>query len=483
MSVNLRASPGRIVVVGAGPVGLVAAIAFARALPQAIITVIATPDDPAALADRLPVASPRALSWLATLGLDEAALIAAGATHRVGERFDWGATSFALGQGEGVPSVAGAALHQLWLAHGAGGRFDALVPGAALAGTERFVIGDGDPRSLLTRVDHGLRIDPMRGRALLAARARGLRVAMVDGAGLRVEREAAGVAALVLADGTRVSADLFVDAGGPAGPLLPVADDWIDWRGALPIDRLLLASGAGRPSPTDSYGAGATGWTGTWPLMDRTLTGFAYAATHTNDARALRQFGRTGAERIVLAPGRRAEPFRGNVLMLGDGAAVVGPLGLHGFSLACAQIALAMELMPAGEPLLIAEYNRRATMQADRVSEYVASFYHAARPRGGEFWHPLRSGPVPAGLAAVLAQFGQRGTLPPMEEEMIAKGDWTQTLIGLGIRPVRADPIALSVPATTAIAALEQLRGAIAALPGRLPPYPEYLMALQRGRA
>lgn len=291
----------------------------------------------------------------------------------------------------------------------------------------------------------------------------------------------------MLADGTRVTADLFVDAGGPAAPLLPVADDWIDWREALPVDRLLWASGAARPSPADRYVAQATGWSATWPLADRTVTGFAYAAARTGDTRALRQAGRAGlgvgAERIVLAPGRRARPFVGNVLMLGDAAAAVGPLGLHGFSLACAQIALAMELMPAGEPLLIAEYNRRATMQADRVADYVAGFYHAARARGGEFWHPLRGGAMPAGLAAVLAQFGQRGTLPPMEEEMIAKGEWIQALIGLGIRPVRADPIAVSVPATTAIAALAQLRGAVAALPGRLPPYPDYRAAMRGRRA
>ena len=85
-------------------------------------------------------------------------------------------------------------------------------------------------------------------------------------------------------------------------------------------------------------------------------------------------------------------------------------------------------------------------------------------------------------LATALAQFGQRGTLPPLEEEMVPQAAWQQALIGLGVRPVRADPLALSVPRASAVAALTQLRNAVAALPAGLPAYPEYLMAAQRGR-
>jgi tryptophan halogenase len=485
MTGNRRAPPRTIAIVGAGPVGLVAAIALARALPQASVTLIATPEDPAALADRLPVATPRALAFLAVLGIDQRALIGAGGTHRIGERFGWGEVSFALGCSEGAPAPAGVALHQLWLAHGAHGRFDTLVPAATLAAADRFALPDNDLRSLLSRVDHGVRLDPVRGRALLAAHAGRLRVATMTSAVVRVERTEDGVGAVTLADGRRIVADLFVDASGPGAVLAPDRADRIDWGAALPVDRLLLTTGPGRPSPADTYSATTTGWTATWPLADRTLTGFGYAAARTNDARTMRQFGRPAGtvERIVLTPGRRARPFTGNVLAIGEAAADAGPLGLHGFPMACAQIALAVELMPAGEPLLIAEYNRRATMQADRVRDYAAAFYHAARPRGGEFWHPLRTATVPDGLAAALVQFRQRGTLPPLEEEMFVRGDWVQVLLGLGVRPARADPIALSVPATTAIAVLDGLRSAVAALPGRLPPYPEYLTTMMRGRS
>lgn len=473
MTGNPRAALRSVAIVGGGPVGLIAAIAFAAALPQARITLIATPDDPAALADRLPVADPRALAFLATLGLDEPSLVAAGATHRIGARFDWGDARFTLGTGEGVPSVAGAALHQLWLAHGAAGRFEDLVPAATLAAANRFVLPDEDPRSLLSRIDHGLRIDPVRGRAMLVARARAAQVTILSATDLQVEREGDVVGAVATADGGRIAADLFVDASGPAA-LLAADDDWIDWSAALPVDRLLLATAAGAPSPTDSYAMQQTGWTANWPLADRALSAFAYPSTTTDDAEAARRFS-GAAEPIVLKPGRRVRPFVGNVMALGDAAAMLGPLGLPGFALACAHLSLVLELMPAREPdpFLIAEYNRRATLQADRLCDHAAAFYHVG-PDGGA---------APEGLAAALTQFRQRGSLPPLEEEMVSRATWTQTLIGLGVRPVRVDPIALSVPATTAIASLDGLRRAIAALPARLPPYPDYLAMLMRGRS
>ncbi|MFV0624251.1 tryptophan 7-halogenase [Sphingomonas sp. ac-8] len=483
---NCRAAPRVIAIVGGGPIALLSAIAFARALPLASVAVIATPDDPAALADRLPVALPPALAFLATLGLDEAALLASGATHRIGERFDWGETPFTLGVGERAPPVHGAALHQLWLAQGAVGRFDALLPGASLAAAERFIHPDDAPRyPLLSQLDFALRLDPDRIRSLLGERAQAMRIAIVRSANVSATHCDTGIDALLLDDGRRITADLFVDASGPAACLLPDAAVRIDWSAALPVDRLLLADGSGGPSPTDRYTAHRTGWSATWPLADRSVEALGYASTVTGDASATRQFGRPAAavERIALRPGRLATPMAGNLLVLGDAAAAVGPLGCLGFTLACAQLELALSLMPgcAAEPSLAAEYNRRATLRADHMRDYAASFYFAGSPQRGEFWHPLRARPAPAGLAAALAQFRQRGTLPPVEEEMMAAGQWTQALLGLGVRPARIDPIALSVPPAAAAAALERLRGAVRSVSAALPPYPDYLNAATRG--
>jgi len=456
---NRREGLRSVVVVGGGLVASSAAIGFARALPQAAVTLVATAPDPAALADRLPAVTPQVAEAFEALGLDEDALVAAGAaTHRVGERFSWGDAPFTIGEGDGVESLAGAALHQLWLAHGEG-PFAALVPGAALAAAERFVPPVGDPRSLLSRFDYTLRLDADRATPVFvrAAHAAGVRVVRADG--LHVMRDGGGVAAVETDDG-RLGADLFIDASGPAALLAAGDAAWIDWRATLPVDRLVLGAAPPRPSPADRYTATAGGWTAQWPLVGRTLTGIATTGAAPSAEGAA----------IALHPRRQVAPFAGNVIAMGDAAAALGPLGWPGFALALAHLELALALMPArtAEPLLIAEYNRRATLRAERFHAYAAAFYRT-------------DAPPPAELATARAQFGQRGTLPPLEEAMVPESMWQQALIGLGIRPARHDPVALSVPRATATAALAQLRDAVAALPDGLPAYPDYLAHVMRG--
>lgn len=472
---NARAGLDRIVVAGGGIAAACAAIAFARALPRASVLLLSLPVDAAALADRLPAADPRGLALLARVGIGEEALVAAGAaSHRIGQHFAWGGTPFTIGEGDGVPQLAGAALHQLWRAHGEGA-FHELVPAAMLAAADRFVHPDDRPGSLLSQIDYSLRLDPERALPLLHRAAAAARVAMSPAARLTpLWRD--GVCAAVLADGVRIDADLFVDATGPQARL--AADDaaWIDWRETLPADRLLLRSTPSAPSPCDRYEATADGWTARWPLADRTLHGVAQAA------------GRGAAgkgESIAVHPRRQAASFAGRVLALGDAAAALGPLGWLGLPLALAQLEIALELMPArGDgPLLAAEYNRRASLAADRFHAYAAAFYLAGPPRRGAFWHALRQRTSPPELATALAQFGRRGSLPPLEEAVVPRAAWQQALIGLGVRPEIADPVARSVPAPSAVAALTQWRRAVAALPATLPPYPNYLGSMRKATA
>ena len=74
-----------IAVAGGGIVGLSAALAFARSLPRTSITLIETPLDPAALAERLPVTWPTVHRFHSLIGVDEHALIGDGiASHHVG---------------------------------------------------------------------------------------------------------------------------------------------------------------------------------------------------------------------------------------------------------------------------------------------------------------------------------------------------------------------------------------------------------------
>ncbi len=478
-----------LAVLGAGIVGLSAAIAFARALPGLAITLIETPADPAALADRMPGTLPSIAAFHDRIGLGERDLLAAGTLHHIGTRLsDWRSDGgrVVLARGDRGGPIGTGAFHQHWLNARRAGKvaaFDAFSPAAALAAADRFVHPADDPASPLSGLAYALRLDPPRYRDLLRALARHLGLAPVPGAFAGVERRAdGGVEALMLADGRRIAADLYIDCAGPAAPLRSAIDtQWEDWRRYLPVDRLLLGTGPARaPSPTDDLIALPAGWRFEKPLRDRTLVGLAYAAAQTPDSSA-RRILPAGEEVVYIAPGARPEPWLHNVLALGDAAVTLDPLADANLHLAQAGILRAIDLLPGRDCAAseLAEYNAHVYRQASRVCDFQAAHYHAATRTGGDFWKHARRLPRTDSLDHTLDQFAHRGRLPFYEDESFEPDEWRGLLLGLGTIPRVPDPVAASAPLASVRAALSQMAENNRALPSRLPLYPTYLAHLE----
>ncbi len=434
---NARSMAGRVVIVGGGPVALSAAVAFARAMPDARVTLVPTAVPPDALADRHPLVLPSGLAMLERLGMPPGRLRAQGiAVSRAATRFlDWSLDGQPWMVGDDMSAeTPGVALHHLWLRAGCPVPFDALNPGcvAATAG------------EVPDAVEPALHLHPAQLSAALAglAGSSGVDVAAAPLSG--VMTGPAGIAALALADGTQLPADLYVDATG-AERILVGESRFEDWSAVLPCTRLSTTPAAGSPQPVDTYRATATGWVAHWP--GATATAWIDGAAAPDGA-------------IRLRPGRLAEPWRGNMLALGEASVQPGPLGLMGFTLALAQIALAIELLPVGdgEDLLRAEYNRRAGQRADRMRDFLAAHYVAGGWRGA-----ASRADLPPSLARILTQFARRGHLPGADEDSVGRDMWIAVLIGQGIRLERPDPIALGIPQDAARRAVLDLAAQIRA--------------------
>ncbi|RIA37698.1 tryptophan halogenase [Hephaestia caeni] len=478
-----------IAILGGGIVGLSAACAFARALPATRVTLIATPPDPASLADRALATWPGIARFHEAIGLDEPGLLRhAGATHRLGIAFTgWSADGtgwLACFGAHGPRDQAG--FHQHWLiARRAGDTtpFHAYAPAAALAAAGRMAPPSDDPASPLADIDHALRFDPAAYTAQLAGLARHLRVETVAGVPGDIERRAdGGVAALVLDDGRRIEADLFVDAGGPAAPLLSMLDDaFEDWRDTLPCDRLLIAE----PQPpalglVDERHATDCGWWWLAPGRARTDVGLAYCAALTTDdaaARVLEAEAHARPQaRLTLRPGRRPRSWIGNVVAIGDAAAVLDPLAGASLTLAHEAILRAIDLLPdrSMPPALIAEFNRRTADHHARARDFTAAHYVASGRRSGDFWRAIEGRARPESLAITLDQFAGRGHLPHFEEELATADDWRALLLGLGMNPAHGDPAAQAMPADRRTAMLRAARDRAASAPGLALPYREF---------
>jgi len=432
---NARAALRSVAVVGGGPVALVSAAALKQALPVAEVTLVPAPVPADALADRFPLALPAVHDVLARIGMTPELLLARGvARPRYASVFaDWSRDGSEWMVGDAAAAtLAEGRLPALWLrAREARERvppFHALNPSCVAAAA-----GIADPR-----VEPALHLDPARmGQAL----------ASIGGqAGVRFAAPFAGVAAdgaVRLQDGTQIAADLMIDASGPAR-LLCRDRAFEDWRDALPGDRVMFAPTDEDPGACDRYRATAKGWHANWP-------GVRVEA---------------GSEGIAIAPGRLSRPSAGRVVAVGDASVQPGPLGRAGFTLALGQLALLLELLPARdpEPLLQAEVNRRAGLQADRMRDFLATHYHGGGRTQGPFWHRLRDGTRPASLDRLLAQFARRGQVVPADEELVQRDAWAAVLLGQGMRPERPDPIALSVPPAQAARLLKTLAARLAAL-------------------
>ncbi len=450
-----------VAILGGGITGLSAAAAFARALPQLAVSVIETPPDPAALADRLPGSTSAIHRFHASIGLDERALLRAGAAvPRLGLRFEnWpaGAARWYHVHGEHGAAAGAVAFHQLWARarrEGGAHAWHRYAAAGVLAEAGKFV--HPQPGTPLAAFDYALRLDPERYHAILAALADQLRVTRLAGAFGSVERRPdGGVAALLLADGRRIEADLYVDASGPAAPLADaVAQGFEDWAGVLPYDRVEFgAAPASAADPNDSLIGGVGGWQFVAPLPGKTLLGRVHA-------------DREGVA-TAIRPGRRSAPWVHNVLALGDAAVALDPLHWPNLQLAQSGIARAIELLPGRDchPVETAEYNRRSRAEAERMRDFQALHY-------------LRGGvkiQVPDSLARVLQQFERRGRFVHQDEDSLLEEIWISALLGLGVVATSIDPLASAVAADAAASRMEEIRTGLAQLPAQLPSFADYL--------
>lgn len=456
-----------ILIAGDGIVGLSAALAFSRALPSANITLLSLPEDRAALADHFPGTLPAIGRFHASIGFDELDLVRRGiAVHHLGTRFaggahgDWIHSFGDVGRGEGVVPF-----HAIWLAAKRKANalpYDRYAPASVIGRAGKFVHPSGDPTSPLASYLYGLRLHPSRYRdALLDATRLLLRIAGPIAAIER--RDDGGIKSLTLADGATVNADLYLDCSGAMGALIGAGgnavEDWSAWLPARHVD--IAWDGGAELEPLDVVGQIATGWQLTATVPDSTLR-----ASVTTEG---------SASSVTIRPGRRREPFIGNVLALGDAALALDPLHGANLSLAHSAILRAIDLIPGRDchPLELAEYNRLTALEVDRARDYHILF-QSQRPDAA---------PPPESLARTIVQWRARGRLPFFEEETFTASDWTQALIGLDLLPDAIAPQAGAIDPSVGARAMAGFAAELDALASRLPDYREYLVRIAQNAA
>lgn len=469
--------PRRVLVAGGGLSGWSTAAALKRRVPMLEVAILPLAPPPDALADRIATTLHSIFGFHDDLGIGLAdAVVRTGSVYRLGTRFeDWveGMPDYVHAYARHGEGVDGAPFPALWAraAHeGTAPAFDSFSPAGAMARAGRFVLPTGD--GLLGGHGVGLTLNRERYLAMLVAFAGHVGVRTLAGGLTGMERgEDGGIAALLLNDGSRISADLYCDCTGPAarlhGALGAPREDWRRW---LPCDRLALSDpGIGTdPAPIERVTATDHGWRWTGAAQQ----GAVYSAAH----------GDGSPDAIAFAAGATLEPWRYNVVAIGDAAVAIEPLEWGNLHLAHSAIDRLIAMLPATaapHPLEAAEYNRQALAEARRLRDFVLLHYVTGR-RDSPFWHDVAGTPLPESLAHTLRQFRERGRLPFYEEETFDRDSWVAVLFGQGVLPRRIDPLADAVAPAQAARAMAQFHARIAEAIQPLPTLAAFHAAQSR---
>ncbi|NYD89603.1 tryptophan halogenase family protein [Sphingomonas melonis] len=481
---------GRVVIVGGGTAGWMAAAAASRFLNDGQRTITLIESDAIGTVGVGEATIPPIRSFNARLGIDEADFLrATGGTPKLGIEFvDWGAVGERYMHPFGTPGrdIEGLNFHQLWLKlrdRPGIGDFEGYAMAAVAARAGRFAPPAPDPRSPLSGVDYAYHFDAGLYAAFLRRRAEDQGTVRVEGRIIGVEQDERGHVGAVRLEGDRqIAGDLFLDCSGFRSLLLGETmgvgfEDWSHW---LPCDRA-IAVPTERTQPLLPYTratAHAAGWQWRIPLQHRTGNGYVYASGFTDDAEAERVLmanldavPTAAPRRLSFTAGRRRQSWAGNVVALGLAGGFLEPLESTSIHLIQEGISKLFALFPDNRfsPIERDEYNRLMGDHYAAIRDFIILHYAATRRDDTPFWRHVRTMALPDTLAHKIALFREKGRIFRYDDELFTVPSWVAVLLGQGIVPSGYDPVVDALDADRVAEALRHMRRQNAALAQQLP--------------
>ncbi len=482
----------RVVILGGGTAGWMAATALAKTLGSRVAVTLVESDEIGIVG--VGEATIPTIHWFNELiGLDEGAFLAATkATFKLGIEFvGWGRPDdryFHPFGTYGVP-FPGVPFHHRWLkarAEGYPRDLSAFSLATQLAAAGRFSRPSGDARSILSTLGYAYHFDASLYARHLRALAEAAGVVRTEGKVARVEQdgESGFVTALVTERGERLAGDLFVDCSGFRGLLIEQTlhagyDDWSHW---LPCDRAVAAPSAnvGAPAPFTRSTARAAGWQWRIPLQHRTGNGYVYSSAFIGDEAARETLlanleGPALAEPRVIrfVTGRRRKVWDRNVVAIGLASGFLEPLESTSIHLIQSGIAKLLSLFPDTDcdPALAARFNAVFAADMDNIKDFLILHYHATTGRDDPLWTYTRHMALPDSLRAKEEHFRASGRLMLETDELFREASWLAVLRGQGIDAADYAPAADTLDPTANRAMLQQLDALIARAVPTLPTH------------
>ncbi|MFN3945959.1 MAG: tryptophan halogenase family protein [Allosphingosinicella sp.] len=350
-------------------------------------------------------------------------------------------------------------LHQYWLrerSRGDTSSLDELSMAWAAAARGRFDRPLPDRRMIQSTYDYAYHFDAgLYGQYLRRyAEAKGVvrhEGRIVDHA---LDGETGRVESVLLADGRRLEADLFVDCSGFRGLLIggAVGSAYEEWTRWLPCDRAMAVPCAhgGDFTPYTRSTARSAGWQWRIPLQHRIGNGYVYSSAHISDddaadalLRALDGPALADPRPLRFTTGRRREFWKKNVVAIGLASGFMEPLESTSLHLVQSGISRLLALWPDRDfdPLGPAEYNRLTGEEYERIRDFLILHYHLTERDDSPLWRACAAMSVPDSLRYKIDHFRSRGRLVSSGFELFQNPSWLAVHIGQLNFPERYDPL------------------------------------------
>lgn len=489
-------SQRRIVVVGGGTAGWMTAAALGRFLASGwSITVVESDEIGTVGVGEATIPSIKMFND--ALGIDEAEFLAAtGGTYKLGIAFEgWGRPDDGYVHAFGlVGSALGVVpFHHYWLRGlklGISRPLGHYVLHTLAIAANRFAHLNPPPNSPLPPLPYAFHFDASLYARFLRGFAEQRGVVRQEGRIVAVERngESGDVDAVVLANGTRISGDLFVDCSGFRGLLIEQEleagfEDWTHW---LQCDRAIAVPCA-RVDPlvplTRSI-ARKAGWQWRIPLQHRIGNGYVFNSSRISEDEAAATLlanldGEAMAEprTIRFKTGRRTKCWVRNVVAIGLSSGFIEPLESTSIHLIQTAVTRLIDLLPAGEisEATRNDYNQRAAFEMERIRDFIILHYHANQREGEPFWDDLRAMEIPAPLQHKIDLFRSAARVVPSFDELFDTRAWIHVMIGQNVLPQSYHPIADLLPEPRLREFLDGLERAHVQQVSRMPDHGDFV--------
>ena len=221
---------------------------------------------------------------------------------------------------------------------------------------------------------------------------------------------------LVLKDGTKLTADLFIDCTGFSAILMNhVKTDWDDsYKKRLFVDtavavQLPYINKEKQQRNFTLCHALENGWVWSVPLQSRIGTGYVFSSRHINPDQAKERFteylvNRYGYDEKDLSlrtvkfnTGVRRESWKGNAVAVGLSSFFLEPIESTAIAQLQIQAIKIKELIKAKHISLSNKakmYNKSTSMALDGIANYIEAHYLLSKRKDSEFWREVTSLPL-----------------------------------------------------------------------------------------